>query len=146
MVAVAEKIFDEIDTAIGGVPPDQIMKVWDRVEPMLCKVVKPETGYSLDNVLTSLQMAKQQLWVIGDFQAVAVTEIQLRPLHKVLWNQFIAGNDMADWLDDWEKVLVEYARAHDCVAVEFSGRKGWNKFQSKYRKFKPVLTTYRREV
>lgn len=146
MAAVAEKIFDEIDTPIGGVPIPQIMAVWPKVEPLLRRVVIPTTGYDLGSVLTQLQMGYMQLWVIGDFQAVAVTQIQIRPLHKVLWSQFIAGDHADEWLDDWEVVQAEYARANDCVAVEFSGRPGWRKFQQKYREYKPVLTTYRKEL
>jgi len=144
--AAIHKIFDEIETPIGGVPADQIMRVWPKVVPLLRRVVKPHTGYDLDSVLTALQFAKLQLWVIGDFQAIAVTEIQERPIHKVLWCQFVVGDHVDDWLDDWEKVQAEFAKASGCVAVEFSGRKGWHKFQQKYRNYKPVMTTYRKEL
>lgn len=146
MVAAAEKIFDEIDTPIGGVPADKIMSVWSKAEPLLRRVVKPNTGYSLDDVLLKLQLAHWQLWVIGDFQAVAVTEIMCRPQHSVLWSQFIAGDNVDEWLDDWERVQAEFARSQGCAAIEFSGRPGWKKFQDKYRKYKPVLTTYRKEL
>ena len=147
MAANPQTIFDEIDTPIGGVPSTEVMSVWDKVEPLLRRVVKPHTGHSLDSVLLMLQMARWQLWVMGDFQAVAITEIQNRPLHKVLWCQFIAGDNVDDWLDDWEKVQTEYAKANDCAAVEWSGRRGWIKFKQKYGKiYKAVLTTYRKEL
>ena len=147
MSAAIETIFDEIDTPIGGVPPMEIMSVWDKAAPLLQRVVKPESGYDLGHVLTQLQMARWQLWVIGDFQAVAITEIQIRPLHKVLWCQFVAGDDVDEWLDDWERVMSEYAKAMDCAAVEWSGRRGWAKFQQKYSKvYKAVMTTYRKEL
>lgn len=146
MVAAAEKIFDEIDTPIGGVPPEQVMNVWHKVEPLLKRVVKPHTGYDLHTLLTLLQLSRMQLWVIGDFQAVAITEIQDRPIHRVLWCQFVVGDKVDDWLDDWERVQAEFAKANGCVAVEFSGRKGWHKFQNKYKNYKPVLVTYRKEL
>ena len=147
MVANPKDIFDEIDTPIGGVPPVEVMHVWHKVEPLLRRVVKPHTGYSLESVLLKLQLAHWQLWVMGDFQAVAITEIQERPLHKVLWCQFIVGDDVDEWLDDWERVQTEFAKAHDCVAVEFSGRRGWAKFEKKYGKiYKAVLTTYRKDL
>jgi hypothetical protein len=145
--AVAENIFDEIDTPIGGVPSVEVMQVWHKVEPLLRRVVKPQTGYALEHVLMKLQLAHWQLWVMGDFQAVAITEIQNRPLHNVLWCQFVAGDNVDDWLDDWEKVQSEYAKAHNCVAVEWSGRRGWTKFKQKYGKiYKVVMTTYRKEL
>jgi len=146
MSATAENIFDEIDTPIGGVPANEIMNVWSKVEPLLRRVVRPHTGYSLDHVLMMLQLERMQLWVMGDFQAVAITEIQTRPLHKVLWCQFVAGDNVDDWLDDWEKVQTEYAKANDCAAVEWSGRRGWAKFQQKYRDYKAIMTTYRKEL
>ena len=146
MVARAEEIFDDIETPIGGVPPDMVMTVWDKWVPLLRRVVKPHTGYDLDSLLTALQLAKLQLWVIGDFKAVCVTEVQIRPLHPVMWCQFIVGDDVAEWIDDWEKVLAEFGRAHDCVAIEFSGRPGWKIFQERFRKYKPKLVTYRKEI
>lgn len=146
MVAAVHEIFEQIDTPIGGVPADKVMAVWPRAAKLLKRVVKPHTGFDLDGLLTQIQLANYQLWVIGDFEAVAVTTIHDRPLHRVLWCQFIVGDNVEDWLDDWEKVQAEFAKAQDCVAVEFSGRPGWRKFQDKYRNYKPVLTTYRREL
>ena len=146
MVARAEEIFDDINTPIGGVPPDMVMTVWDTCVPLLRRVVKPDTGYDLDKLLTALQLASLQLWVIADFKAVCVTQVQDRPLHRVMWCQFIAGDDVAEWIDDWEKVLAEFGRAHDCVAIEFSGRPGWKIFQERFRKYKPKLVTYRKEI
>lgn len=148
MSAAAEKIFDEIETPIGGVPADMVMTVWHRVEPVLRRVVKPATGYDLDAVLNELQLGQMQLWVIGDFQAVAVTRIQERPRQRVLWCQFIAGDSIEDWLDDWVAVQTEFAKAHDCAAIEFSGRQGWHKYARKFRfrDYKPVLTTFRKEL
>ena len=145
-VAAEHLVFEEIETPIGGVPAGAVMSVWERVEPILQRVVKRQTGFDLDSVLTKLQLAHWQLWVIGDFQAVAVTEIQARPLHNVLWVQFIAGDHVDDWLEDWEKVLEAFGTAHNCAAIEFNGRRGWGKFQHKFRDYKPVLTTYRREL
>ena len=140
------EIFEDLETPIGGVAPEMIMAVWERVEPLLRRVVKPSTGFRLDDVLYRLQLAQWQLWVIGDFQAAAVTEIQIRPLHPVLWVQFIAGDDIDSWLNDWETVLYHFGKAHNCAAIEFNGRRGWNKFQNKFRNYKPVMTTYRREI
>lgn len=142
-----DELFDELQTPIGGVPSHRIMDVWERVEPLFKRVVKPETGWSLRSLLTALQMGQFQLWVIGDFQAVVVTQVQDRPEQRVLWVQFIVGDDMQEWLDDWITVQEAFAREHDCAAVEFSGRKGWHKISEKqHEAYKPVLTIFRREL
>jgi len=146
MPAQAEMLFDELDNAIGGVPAHLLMPVWPRTEALLKRVVKPETGYGLLDVLTNLQIGKWQLWIINDFQAAVITEIQNRPLHKVLWCQFIAGDDFDQWLSDWERVQAEFARSNDCVAVEFAGRRGWQKMQASYADYKPIRTIYRKEL
>lgn len=146
MSAAAEQLQGYDGVPIAPVPPTYLPRVWPRAEPLLAKVVKPETGYSLDTLLTELQMMKHQLWVIGDFEAVAVTTIQERPLHRVLWVQFIAGSGMDHWLGDWITVQEEFAKAEDCIAVEFSGRRGWNKVYKRHDGYKPVLTTFRKEI
>lgn len=143
---MSEAVFDTIETPIGGVQPHQVMAVWDRVEPLLRKVVKPQTGYTLDAVLTEVQLGTMQLWIIGDFRAAILTAIQNRPLHRVLWVQFMAGEGMDEWLDDWIAVQEEYAQFNDCKAIEFSGRKGWNKIYNDHRDYRPVLTTFRKEL
>ena len=146
MSAAAENIFDEIEAKIGGVPAHAIMLVWERVEPLLQRVVKPETGYSLDSVLTALQLSAMQLWIVNDFQAAIVTSIQERPLHRVLWVQFLAGDSMDEWLSDWIAVQEEYAKHNGCAAIEFQGRRGWNKVHEKHRDYKPMLTIFRKEL
>ncbi len=146
-VVAHEDVFDELQTPIGGVESHRIMQIWDRVEPLFARVVRPETGWSLNSLLTGLQMGLLQLWVIGDFEGVVATQIQERPEHKVLWVQFIAGENMVDWLDDWITVQEAFAREHGCVAVEFSGRKGWHKVSERLgNDYKPILTTFRRDL
>lgn len=146
MVANPQEIFDEIETPIGGVQPEQIMQVWHKIEPMLKRVVKPETGYTLDSVLYELQMAQLQAWIVGDFDGLVVTQIKTPPVAPVLWVQFFVGDSMSDWIDDWRRVMEAYAKACGCVAIEFAGRKGWNKIQESHPDYKAKWTIFRREL
>lgn len=143
MNATAKQI-EMPDNQIGGVPSGLVMTVWPTVEPILKRVVLPESGHSMQSVLTELQLAKMQLWIIGEFQGVAVTSINILPLHNVLWAQFLAGDHMDDWLDDLIEMLEAYARHNNCASVEFSGRKGWNKIGEKHREYRPIRTVFRR--
>lgn len=136
-----------LTTPIGGVPAEHVLEVWPRVEPILKRVVKPQTGYDLNHVLTELQLRRWQLWVVGNFDAAVITSIQVRPLHKVLWIQYIAGKGMDAWLDDWITVQEAYAKANGCEAVEFAGRVGWKRIaRAKANGYRPVLTTFRKEL
>ncbi len=136
---------EQIGVPIGGVRPDQVMLVWDKIEPVLARAVHPETGDTLDSIRMDLMMAKMQLWVIGDFQGVVVTTIIDRPTHRVLYTPYLAGENMKEWLDDWIDVQDEYAQHNKCAAVEFSGRRGWLKALAHKPEFKPVRTIFRRE-
>jgi hypothetical protein len=142
-MASAAKQLESIE--MGGVPSDGVMNVWPGVEPLLRRVVTPDTGQTLQSVLTSLLMAKMQLWVIGNFQGVVITEIQDRPAERVLFTLYLAGEDMKAWLDDWCDLQDEYARHNGCAAVEFNGRKGWNKIGESRPEWKSIRTVFRRE-
>lgn len=145
-MSAAEKIFDEISIPIGGVPAEYVHAVWPKAKKVLKRVVKPKTGYDLPSVYRELICSTMQLWVIGDFQAVVVTQIKVLPLHNVLWIMFIAGTDMDEWRDDWQKVQEAYARYNNCEAVEFAGRRGWERIAKGYKDYKPVFTIFRREL
>lgn len=139
-IALNDEVF------IGGVPSDQVMRVWDRLEGLLRRVVKAETGETPESVLTDIQLQRKQLWVINDFQGVVVTAILERPAHRVLFVPYLVGDHMDDWLAEWVAVQEDYARAHDCKAIEFNGRRGWNKIGEKFPEYKPRQTIFRREL
>lgn len=130
---------------MGGIPPTDVMRVWPCVEKLLARVVTRETGHTLQSVLTALQMARMQLWVIGQFQGVVVTEVQERPAEKVLFTLFLAGDNMKEWLDDWCELQDDFAQANGCAAVEFNGRKGWNKIGESRPEWRSIRTVFRRE-
>ena len=118
---------DLTTTPIGGVPAEHVLTVWGKIEPILKRVVTPETGFDLAHVLAQLHDGMWQLWVVGNFDAVIITSIEIRPLHKVLWVHYCAGDDLEDWLDDWLHLQDEFARAHNCASIEFMGRVGWSR-------------------
>lgn len=132
---------------IGGVPQAHLMRVWPRVEPILKRVVKYNTGYATEHVLTELQLGTMQLWVVNDFQAVAVTSVLDKPLYKVLFIPFLAGDNMSEWIADLVDFWDELAEQYDCKSIEFEGRKGWGKIAAgDFPQYKPLRTTFRREI
>lgn len=143
MATAAEKI---TGNAIHGVPSDQVMAIWDRVEGLLKRVVRPETGETPESVLTDIQMRRKQLWIINEFQGLVVTAVIDRPAQRVLFVPYLVGDHMSDWLDDWVVTQEEYARSLDCAAIEFNGRRGWNKIGEKFPEYKPRQTIFRREL
>lgn len=136
----------EISDGIVLIHPGNIMRLWPRLRHNLQAVVKPQTGYNLDQVLTLLQTGAFQAWVIDDYKAVAVTYVVNRPLHNVLWVQFIAGKNADQWLKKLSKALRKAARKMDCKAVEFAGRRGWSRIKKDYPEFREIYYIFRCEV
>ena len=117
-----------------------------QVTRMLRDYVKPSTGYDLPGVQEELLAGTMQAWVVNDFEAIAITAIQDRPVQKVLWAQFLIGQRMRDWLGDLGEILADYARHHSCKAVEFAGRKGWSKINTQFPEYHPQWIVFRREL
>lgn len=131
---------------ITGIQSKFIDSVWPEVVPVLKRVVTEETGQTLEALHERLVNREMQLWVIDNYKAVVVTCIHKRPLHNVLWVEYIAGEDMDDWLNSWMSLQEHYARQYNCAAIEFSGRKGWKHFQKKYPEYREILTTFRKDL
>lgn len=147
MAEAEHAVFDEISTPISGVMPDQLPAVWERVEPLFQRVVKPQTGATMESVVHELMHGYLSLWVIGDFQAITCTKILDRPAGRVLWNEWMAGDNMDEWVSDWLKVQEAYARAHECTAIEFAGRIGYlKKYNPQFQEFRAMRTIYRQEL
>ncbi len=118
--------------------------IWGWAEPLLAKVIA-KGGYTSDAILTDIQMGLAQLWNVND-QAVLVTRIDQRRRERVFWVEWLAGEKMSDWLADWEKVQNKFAKENGCSAVEFRGRKGWERINKAWEDYVPQATIYRKEL
>ncbi len=141
------KVLDTIDTHIWGLMPAQIPAVADRLLPLLQKVVKPETGHTPESVLQEMADGYLATWIIDDFKAFTCTVIQERVTGNVLWNAWLAGEDMDDWVSDWLTVQHAFARHMGCVAIEFAGRKGYaRKYMPHQEGWREIRTVYRQDL
>ncbi len=105
-----------------------VAAVWPQVEPCLTRVLaKIDSGNDLYDVMTKLQMTHQQLWKINDWDAIAITEITVFPLHKNLTVVYVSGEGMEDWLAALTDALKTFAAYKECKYIEFYGRDGWRK-------------------
>ena len=138
----------QVDSAervpVYGIPTQMVDSVWPHARAILTPAVKDETDMTLESVYDDLKTGVFHLWIIGNYDAVAVTQLQDRPKRRVAWIQFIAGYDMPTWFDEWLKAVEFYAQAAGCEAIEFSGRKGWLKHAKKHTNYKPTWTVFRR--
>ncbi len=113
---------------ITPVRSDSILPNWGSIEPHLQRVLsKIDSGHSVDDVLTKLQWQEMQLWNVDNWQALAITQISILPLHSVLAIVYVAGDEVNDWLPELVETLHTYAAETGCKYVEFYGRDGWRK-------------------
>lgn len=131
---------------ITPIQANKIIETLPAIEPMLRRVVKPDTGLTMESVISDLLSGATQLWVIGDFNALSITRIQDRYTERVLWNEWVVGENMDEWAESWMEVQEAYAKATNCHAIEFSGRIGYRRYEKKFKDFKPIRMLYRREL
>lgn len=101
---------------------------WDFYEKAIGKIIRrADVGSTTEDVLNCLQEGKMQLWRDATRRGIAVTQIQVYPLFKVLLIFMVAGRDVRDWLAEGHRVLDSFAADSGCKYVDFIGRKGWAK-------------------
>lgn len=137
---------DQKGPFIGGVPTNAILDIIPRIAPLLRRVITKESGYTVESVLSELLSGETQLWVINDFETIHITRVQHRPLERVLWMEWSAGENMLSWVDAWVDFQEAIAKAHNCTSIEFQGRMGYKRHEKLHGGYKPLRILYRREL
>jgi hypothetical protein len=73
------------------------------------------------NLWTVFEAGRQELKVEGAF----LTSIGQYPSLRVLRIDFLAGDNLRDWIHDAERALKRYAWENECRRLEMAGRIGW---------------------
>lgn len=99
---------------------------WGEIQPLVREALSRGNGdWWPEDVLEKLVTEEAQLWVWGNFQAIAVTTIkQTRLKTCLIW--LCAGEGM----DEWKWVINEiekWAASIGCDRMEVNGRRGWVK-------------------
>ena len=117
---------------VSLVPTNEITKVWDRIEPLVDKVIPYTYGRMLTvDVLHSLITNQYHLWIIykdeKEIEAIAITEFMKYPRKTVLLINFISGDNLDDWIKKLDKTLVKFSKESGCDFLEACGRAGWER-------------------
>ena len=117
---------------VSLVPTNEITKVWDRIEPLVDKVIPYTYGRMLTvDVLHSLITNQYHLWIIykddEEIEAIAITEFMKYPRKTVLLINFISGDNLDDWIKELDKTLVKFSKESGCDFLEACGRAGWER-------------------
>jgi len=132
--------------AITGVLWSNVPPVWGIASDVLSRAVdRGDFGYDLEDLLKEILSRRMQLWMVGDGQAWAITQIQVYPRFKELLVAYLAGDGLDEWFDDLMDTLEAYARSHQCRHVEVFGRRGWKKIGAQ-RGYREGLTVLRKKL
>lgn len=107
---------------------------WPQVKDDIAEALSRDGGrLGIDDMYGFIQDQSMQLWAIhdGDIHAVMTTEIvnymQMRAVRIVT----VTGKDSEQWLDLLIETVSAWGAENGAHAVEFVGRKGWEKTLSK---------------
>jgi phage tail sheath gpL-like len=114
---------------------------WPDVRHLLLPAIERAGEYDEAEVLRQIEAAEAQLWLVTEgvkIHAAVVTSIAVHSSGRVCLIWLIGGNDAAAWIDGIETIERAAADA-GCVAMEISGRPGWQKMLPEYRRTAIVL-------
>jgi len=132
----------------GLISPEDAVKLWDRVGPMLQRVVDHTEGELqpedfLDNIVNNYM----NLWLAVEDKEIImamVTQVIHYPRKKVLRVIAIAGKDFKEIHKEFNDMIESFAIQAGCSSLELWGRKGWKKmlpdWDSNYMVFTKGLT------
>lgn len=112
---------------------------WGKARALLEQSVSRMDDETIEEVESALgDFSKAQLWVAGDVELVAVT--QLFPDECYVWHM---SGDFATWGRAMTDAAIEWARAEGCTKMELNGRAGWQRL---LRDWEVVTVTLRKAL
>jgi len=121
--------------------PVDLPEVAERLADLLSESVK-KAGTRIDYIFERIASARSQLWMSED--GVIITEISQRASERVLWVDWLISGSFDPHKAD--ELLTSFAAKKGCSAIEFKGRRGWQKYEKGFEEYKPIATIYRRTV
>lgn len=112
--------------SVHGVLAADAAELWPSIAHHIARALAVmDTGYSLDDLLEAVQQRDKQLWIVNDGQAAGITSVHKLPQWKKLIVEYLAGDCMAEWEDDWFGAMTAFASLQQCKYIEAHGRPGW---------------------
>ena len=125
-----------------------VLKAWPLIEPLIQRVCDKFEDENTLTVLGCILKSEYICFVATDEnnipQAVATVEIVLRESRKCGKIIHVAGNGKQNWLHFLDDIC-EWCKAQGCIAVEGTGRVGWEKVLAE-KGFKRTSTTIRKQL
>lgn len=112
---------------IHGVPSTEVMKVWPRIERWVEKSCSRGGGKFLpSDIRQAIAERDMQLWIAGDIEAFAVTEIIKYPRKKLLRINMGGGN-YKKYFPEFIRTVTAWSASQGCDGGEAVTREGYLK-------------------
>lgn len=79
--------------------------------------------HTVEGIVEHIRQKMLQVWVCGDFQAVALTRVEPENVHI----DFCSGSDRFDWQDALHEEVAAWGRHMGKKRIFIMGRPGWSK-------------------
>ncbi len=117
---------------VAAVPMAMIESVWDKVSPLIERVIaRAPQDLCINKVKDDLMKGNSLLLTITDDDeliAFFTLETQVFPTgHKVMYVAMMSGDGLDRFINLWLDVTHKLAREYKCDELRISGRKGWIK-------------------
>jgi hypothetical protein len=120
---------------VTAVLPKDVEACWDSVVKYVDLAADFTEGrYDTNDIREAIENGGHTLWVCYDpydgvvsIKGVVVTTFAVYPQKKLLFLEFIGGEDGFEWKDVMLETLRKWAADNDCVGIESVGRPGWSR-------------------
>jgi|TARA_R100001460_G_scaffold65215_1_gene105535 hypothetical protein len=115
-------------TKVFAVSPQHLPAVWPKASEQIERANNiSETGFTMDDLREKIADGRNQLWVIDNGAASAITSVVSYPQHKCVKVTYLGGDNMKDWFVPFVEKIEEFGRSQGCKFIETAGRKGWER-------------------
>jgi hypothetical protein len=109
---------------------DAIDSAWPDILPLLERFERKTGAFGAEQVKAAAKESKQQVWGVWDVEknvikSVVVSEILDTPRGKIC--QVVVYVGSLEGMDELFTIGSQWAKEIGCVAMRYSGRKGWLK-------------------
>jgi hypothetical protein len=126
--AAADPAEQQHDAIVRGIPANLVDAMWHYAEPYVKRALDHANGeFTAENFRGMCRDRSMQLWLVSRGTRVIgciTTEIVVYPQCKHVRVITVAGTDFANWIEPADTLLMEWAKAQGCNAIESYVRKG----------------------
>lgn len=124
---------------VSIIPSGHVRNVLTEILPMLDKAAAVTNGrMTTDDIIAEIVSGQVTLWIAFDTEqgnkifGVLLSKIVNYYRRRMTSVTFCAGERASDWMDLMIDKLFTFSKDQGCDSVEWTGRKGWERFLHRY--------------